>query len=241
MFGILNSTLLWALAAVAVPILIHFLTRRKLRVVAVSTIAFLKRLERENIRRLKLRQLLLLLLRMLIVALLVLAFARPTMRQQTSALAQRARATAVIILDNSMSMAISPEGVSQLALARKQVLEIASMFASGDELYLITAAQPAKITAGSPFLEQEKLLEAVNAAPQTWANTDLNGAFALARDILSRSRNVNRELYLLSDGRAALPNTAPELSGVRVYATHFPHTSSNNLTLSEAQLANQIF
>lgn len=241
MFGILNSTLLWALAAIAVPILIHFLTRRKLRVVAVSTIAFLKRLERENIRRLKLRQLLLLLLRMLIVALLVLAFARPTLRQQTSALAQRARATAVIILDNSMSMAATPEGISHLAAARKHVQSIASMFASGDELYLLTAAQPAKIVAGSPFLEQEKFLEAVSAAPQTWANTDLNAAFALGRDILARSRNVNRELYLLSDARAALPSDAPELPGVRAYALRYDAASDNNLTLSETKLANQIF
>ncbi len=241
MFGILNSTLLWALAAIAVPILIHFLTRRKLRVVAVSTIAFLKRLERENIRRLKLRQLLLLLLRMLIVALLVLAFARPTLRQQTSALAQRARATAVIILDNSMSMAAAPDGVSLLSSARKHTQSIASMFASGDELHLITAAQPAKIVAGSPFLEQEKFLEAVSAAPQTWANTDLNAAFALGRDILSRSRNVNRELYLLSDGRAELSAQAPELPGVRAYALHDGETGNNNLTLSDAKLANQIF
>lgn len=241
MFGILNSTLLWALAAIAVPILIHFLTRRKLRVVAVSTIAFLKRLERENIRRLKLRQLLLLLLRMLIVALLVLAFARPTLRQQTSALAQRARATAVIILDNSMSMAAAPNGASLLATARKHTQSIASMFASGDELYLLTAAQPAKIVAGSPFLEQEKFLEAVSAAPQTWANTDLNTAFALGRDILLRSRNVNRELYLLSDARAALSANAPELPGVRAYALRYEGASDNNLTLSESKLANQIF
>ncbi|NUO80067.1 BatA domain-containing protein [candidate division KSB1 bacterium] len=241
MFGILNSTLLWALAAVAVPILIHFLTRRKLRVVAVSTIAFLKRLERENIRRLKLRQLLLLLLRMLIVALLVLAFARPTLRQQTSALAQRARATAVIILDNSMSMASAPEGVPLLSQARKHAQSIASMFANGDELYLITAAQPAKIVAGSPYLESEKFLEAVNVAPQTWANTDLAAAFALSRDILSRSRNVNRELYLLSDNRAALAAQTPELPGVRAYALRYEDAGNNNLTLSEAKLANQIF
>src|SRR5215510_11659223 len=105
MFGILNSALLWALAAVGLPILIHFLTRRKLRVVTVSTVAFLKRLEKEKIRQLKLRQWLLLLLRMLIVALLVLAFARPTLRREHSALAQRARATAVFVLDNSLSMA----------------------------------------------------------------------------------------------------------------------------------------
>ncbi|MEK7729707.1 MAG: VWA domain-containing protein, partial [candidate division KSB1 bacterium] len=168
-------------------------------------------------------------------------FARPTLRQQTSALAERARATAVIILDNSMSMAAAPDGVPLLSQARKHAHSIASMFASGDELYLITVAQPAKIVAGSPFLESEKFLEAVNATPQTWANTDLHGAFALAREILSRSRNVNRELYLLSDARATLAANAPELPGVRAYVLRYADTGNNNLTLSEAKLANQIF
>src|SRR5574341_31366 len=129
MFGFINTTLLWALAAVVLPLLIHLLTRRKLRVITVSTIAFLKRLEKEKIRQLKLRQLLLLLLRMLIVALLVLAFTRPTLRHEQSALAQRAAATAIVIIDNSLSMAAAPEGASLLAQARNQAQHLAEAFA----------------------------------------------------------------------------------------------------------------
>lgn len=241
MFGFLNSALLWAMAAVALPLLIHLLTKRKLKVVAISTLAFLKRLERENIRRLKLKQLLLLLLRMLIVALLVLAFARPTLRQNSAALAQRARTTAVLIVDNSLSMAAAPEGVSFLAAARRQVQEMVDLFATGDEIYLITAAKPAALLPGGPLVEAERLREAAQTLPQTWAETDLAGAFALGRGLLEKSRNVNREIYLFSDGRAAQLPELPALPGVRAYFVRYDRPLANNLTLSGATLRNQIF
>ncbi|MDZ7266650.1 MAG: BatA domain-containing protein [candidate division KSB1 bacterium] len=241
MFGFLNSALLWAMAAVALPLLIHLLTRRKLNVVAISTLAFLKRLERENIRQLRLKQLLLLLLRMLIVALLVLAFARPTLRQNSVALAQRARTTAVLIIDNSLSMTAAPEGVSFLAMARRQVQEMADLFATGDEIYLITAAKPAALLPGGPFVEAERLREVVQTVPQTWAETDLAGALALGRSLLEKTRNVNREIYLFSDGRAANLPELPALPGVRGYFVRYNRPPATNLMLSGAVLRNQIF
>jgi hypothetical protein len=216
MFGFINTTLLWALAAVVLPLLIHLLTRRKLRVVTVSTIAFLKRLEKEKIRQLKLRQLLLLLLRMLIVALLVLVFVRPTLRHRQSVLAQRAAATAVVVLDNSLSMAAAPEGVSLLAQARNQAQRLAELFAAGDEIFLITAAKPARLVSAKALLSPERFSSLVAAIQQTSAETDLAGALTLAREKLTDSRHVNRELYVLSDGRAAIAVAAnSEIGGWR--------------------------
>lgn len=248
MFGFINTTLLWALAAIALPFLIHLLTRRKLRIVTVSTIAFLKRLEKEKIRQLKLRQLLLLLLRMLIVALLVLAFTRPTLRHEQSTLAQRAAATAVVIIDNSLSMAAAPEGASLLAQARNQAQHLAEAFAPGDEIYLITAAKPARLVTATALLSPERLAELVAAVPQTSGETDLAGALALAHEKLASSRNVNREIYVLSDGRAELPaksEAAPSQSesirGLRGYVIRFDKTVASNLSLHAATLSNQIF
>jgi len=249
MFGFINTTLLWALADIALPLLIHLLTRRKLRVVTVSTIAFLKRLEKEKIRRLKLRQLLLLLLRMLIVALLVLAFTRPTLRREHSALAQRAAASAVFIIDNSLSMAAASEGASLLAQARNQAQRLATLFAPGDEIFLIAAAKPARLISPSAFLTPESFGAAVAAIPQSAGETDLVGALALAREKLAKSRNVNREVYVLSDGRAELPArssskkraNAETIHGLRGYVIRFDKTLTNNLLLQGAALSNQIF
>lgn len=249
MFGFINTTLLWALAAITLPLLIHLLTRRKLRVVTVSTIAFLKRLEKENIRRLKLRQLLLLLLRMLIIALLVLAFTRPTLRREHTALAPRAAATAVVILDNSLSMAAAPEGASLLAQARNEAQKLAALFAPGDEIFLMTAAKPARLVAATAFFSPENFAAAVAAVPQTSAETDLAGAMALAREKIATARHVNREVYVFSDGRAALPAAAnsPEppqaetIHGLRGYVIRFDKTVADNLSLQAATLSNQIF
>lgn len=248
MFGFINTTLLWALAAIALPLLIHLLTRRKLRVVTISTIAFLKRLEKEKIRQLKLRQLLLLLLRMLIVALLVLAFTRPTLRHEQSALAQRAAATAVVIIDNSLSMAAAPEGASLLAQARNQAQRLAEVFAPGDEIYLITAAKPARFVTATPLFSPERLAEIAATVPQSSSETDLAGALALAHEKLANSRNVNREIYVLSDGRAELPaksestrSQGESIRGLRGYVIRFDKTVASNLSLQAATLSNQIF
>jgi hypothetical protein len=251
MFGFINTTLLWALAAIALPLLIHLLTRRKLRVVTVSTIAFLKRLEKENIRRLKLRQWLLLLLRMLIVALLVLAFMRPTLRRDHSALAQRAAASAAVILDNSLSMASASEGASLLAQARNHAQRLAALFAPGDEVFLITAAKPARLVSPSAFLTPESFASAVAGISQSAGETDLAGALALAHEKLAASRNVNREIYVFSDGRAELNVAASPsdqskpaveaIRGLRGYVIRFDKTLANNLLLQTATLANQIF
>ncbi|MDZ7290397.1 MAG: BatA and WFA domain-containing protein [candidate division KSB1 bacterium] len=256
MFSFINTALLWALAAITLPLLIHLLTRRKLRVVTVSTIAFLKRLEKEKIRQLRLRQLLLLLLRMLIVALLVLAFTRPTLRHQQATLAQRAAATAVVIIDNSLSMAAAPDGVSLLAQARQQAQRLAGLFAPGDEIFLITAAKPARLVSANALFAPERFSEITASVPQTSAETDLAGAIALAREKLASSRNVNRELYVFTDARAALPVASVQSShaaaksttdnmgsirGFRGYVIRFDKTPGSNLTLQSATLSNQIF
>ena len=241
MFGLINTTLLWAMAAVALPLLIHLLSRRKLKVVTVSTIAFLKRLESENVRKLKIRQLLLLLLRMLIVALLVLAFARPTLRSNNFALAEKARTTAVLIIDNSLSMAIAPDGMTSLELAKRHGQKMIDLFSTSDEIYLITASQPAVVIPGSPFLNHDRLIKVLNSIQQTWGTTDISDAVALAHKILGKSLNINRELYLLSDCRDMTLSDLDELHGVRGYIIRYDADVTNNLALTQISHSNQIY
>src|SRR5207249_2671544 len=78
-FSFLNPAFLWALPAAAIPIVIHLLSRRRLPEVSFPTTQFLRDLEPQEIRRLRLREILLLILRTLAILLLVLAFARPSL------------------------------------------------------------------------------------------------------------------------------------------------------------------
>jgi hypothetical protein len=73
----LNPALLAGLAAAAVPLIIHFLSRRRSRRVAFSDLRFLREEEAQQAQRRGVQRWLLLLLRMLIIACLALAAARP--------------------------------------------------------------------------------------------------------------------------------------------------------------------
>src|SRR5437660_1150261 len=101
----LNPAYLGALALAALPILIHLIRRRRVRVVPWAAWEFLLQSKRRNRRRLRLEQLLLLLLRIAIVCLVVLAFCRPLLRSLGLPLvAADARIHTLIVLDNSFSM-----------------------------------------------------------------------------------------------------------------------------------------
>jgi len=244
MFSFLNIAIWPFLAAIALPILIHLLTKKKLKVVPFSTLAFLKQMQRDQIRHLKLRQLLLLLLRMLIIALLVLAFARPTLRSHSALLSKRANATLAIIMDNSLSMAATQDGATLLQRARRQAQSLATLQQPGDEAYLISGGSPAKII-GGPYRSAETLVQELTELPQQWSGTDLAGAIALGQKFLAESKNFNKELYLFSDFRARLlaasnaMSSAPETSA-RGIAVRFAATADQNASIVAAGSLNQI-
>src|SRR5262249_24336350 len=106
----LNPLVLFGLAAAAIPVILHLLNLRKLRVIEFSTLTFLQELQQSKIRRLKPRQLLLLLLRTLLVISIVLAFARPALRgTMLGNFGSHANSTVVYILDDSFSEGASDE------------------------------------------------------------------------------------------------------------------------------------
>src|SRR6185295_3593917 len=72
-----NLALLSGLAALAVPILIHLLLKRKKQRLRFSTIQFFVKQDEQASKRRKLRHWLLLAVRLLLITLLVMAFARP--------------------------------------------------------------------------------------------------------------------------------------------------------------------
>ena len=90
-------------AVAALPIILHLLSRQRLKKVQFSSLMLLMRLEKSQMRRLRLRQLLLLILRTLAVLTLVFAFARPLIRDQSAPLFDTQTA-ALIIMDGSASM-----------------------------------------------------------------------------------------------------------------------------------------
>ena len=76
----LAPSLLWGLALASVPLIIHLLSMRNTKDVEFSSLRYIKELEHDTIRRMRLKQWLLVLLRMLAVASLILMLAQPVKR-----------------------------------------------------------------------------------------------------------------------------------------------------------------
>ncbi|MCX5753450.1 MAG: BatA domain-containing protein, partial [Candidatus Krumholzibacteria bacterium] len=195
----LNPLYLFALAAVAVPILIHIFSRRRVPEVPFSTIRFLSRSDRRSMMRINVRRLLLLLLRILAVALVALAFARPVMRGSLAALfpAGGSRA-ACILLDRSFSMGAEGDGgvVFDRGLAR--LAAILDNLERGDAVSVVLFDTGSEIVYEGE-IEKEAVLEALRDARPSWGGTDLRGAAALGERMLAGSRRDVRELYVISD------------------------------------------
>ncbi|HSI09980.1 MAG: BatA domain-containing protein, partial [Rariglobus sp.] len=94
------------LAGLSLPVLIHFLRRKKLQVIPWAAHRFLIASIKRNKQRLQFEDLLLLLLRCLLLALIVLAFARPFFKsagKPGAAAADNVAAQTVLLVDHSAS------------------------------------------------------------------------------------------------------------------------------------------
>src|SRR5262245_20744360 len=112
-----NLALLGGLAALAIPILIHLLLKRKAQRLRFSTIQFFVQQDEQASKRRRLRHWLLLTARLLLVSLLVLAFSRPYWKTTGAADDFQKRRVAVFVLDCSASMQATIRGQTQWSRA----------------------------------------------------------------------------------------------------------------------------
>ena len=198
--GFLNSAILFITAAALIPLLIHLLNRRRIKKLDFSSILFLKSLEKIKIRRLKLRQLILLILRSLIILFVVLAFARPSLKGSlSSVVGSQTRTSAVILLDNSYSMGYETPRGRLFDLARKSAKSVAGLFSEGDEVNLVVFNSETFPLTQEPSSRFDDLKELISEAELSYQSTDFFKALNLAYDFLGKSKNLNREIYLISD------------------------------------------
>ena len=116
--------LLWGLLAMAGPLLLHLLNRRRPPMLVFPSIRFLTRAQLPREGRRRLRDLLLLIVRLLVFAAAILVMARPRWVEKPAASAGEGRPRAVLVLDASASMHGhgAAERVRALALAEVDAL-----------------------------------------------------------------------------------------------------------------------
>ncbi len=188
-----------ALAAVAVPVLIHIFARRRVPEMPWSSIRFLRPADRRSMVRINVRRLLLLALRVAGVALVALALARPVVRGSLASLfpAGGSRA-ACILLDRSYSMGVETDGGTAFERAKARIEPLLAELSGGDRVTVVLFDTAAEV-AYDGELDPPAVLASLAGTAPSWRGTDLRAAVAFGRRALERSGRETRELYLLSD------------------------------------------
>ncbi len=180
--------MLAALAALAIPIIIHLMFRHRARPIDLGTLQFLKVVLRDNARRRRLKRWLLLALRMACVALIAFLFARPYMLATEPAAGDR---LVVVLLDRSASMGLQG-GSRPIDQAVAEARAILGRTGQGTQLE-VALFDRAVYTLSRPT-------DLNTTAPEpTTGSTDYSSAMAWARDLLVRSRKAVKQLHILTD------------------------------------------
>ena len=194
----LNPFFLFALAAAAIPILIHRLTKRKALTQKFSAVRLLLESQRMVTRPQRLRHLFLLALRILAIMSLVFLMARPVLTEP-GLLAPEKKAMA-IILDNSLSMAYRGESGERYGLSKKAAKEVLEHF-NGQVVILPTASFPTsrfRQERQIPWMTSEEALKELSSIPFSYGRGDLNACLHLAYQKL-RELKVGKEVFIVSD------------------------------------------
>ncbi len=244
----LNPAVLFGLLAASIPVLIHLLNLKKLKRIDFSTLSFLKELQKNKIRKIKLKQWLLLALRVLIILFLVTAFARPTLEGVAiGGTTSAAKTTAVFILDNTFSMSVVDSKGSYFNQAKEIVNQLLKELQEGDEAALILVAD--RNDEVKPTNNLIDFSKAVNAAQMSFSSGKLNDAIIKAAKILVESKNFNKEIYLLSDfqkgklsGNESLSDLSQLLNDkVRLYSFNLSGKEVFNIGIDNLKINTQIF
>ncbi|MBX7151336.1 BatA domain-containing protein [bacterium] len=198
MVTFLNALILSAVALALIPVIIHLLNRKKTQVVPFSSLEFLKILQNKKIKRVKLQQIILLILRTLVLLLAVLAFARPVSKAGSSGTVDaHAKTSIVIIIDNSASASYVSDNGSVFERMQMKTSQIIDYLKEGDEALILPAAGSEKNNGFTRNFSELKL-QAKNLS-WLYQSADIPAAIFKARQLLSSAKNVNREIYVLSD------------------------------------------
>ena len=232
----LQSSFLAGLAALAVPILIHFFFRLKTKRVELGTIRFLRIVLEENARRRKVMQWLLLALRLAFVALLVGLFARPFLR---AAATGGDKELIVILIDQSATMQLKGEKgklIDQAVAEARKLVESAAAGTRFEVAFFDHVVRPITATKEKDSAASSTVLERLQAPATSFGATNYGTVFAWARDICVKAPPGRKQLHLFTDlQRSGLDWTdvEPMPAEVRSHLHDLGNSVVNNVAVTE--------
>jgi hypothetical protein len=194
----LYPSFLWALLALAIPIIVHLFYFRRFKKVYFTNVRFLKEIKEETSSRNKLKNLLVLLMRCLALAALVFAFAQPFIAKNNTL---RAGSKALsIFIDNSFSMNAEKENVPLIEIAKERARSIVEACSPDDKIQILTNDFEGR---HQRMVSKENALTLINEVVISPAVQNMSNVINRQRQVLKEEVNIS---YLLSDFQKSISN-----------------------------------
>ena len=194
--------LLWG-AAVALPVLIHFWSRRRFVETPWAATQFLLAAIRRHQRRIQVEQWLLLAIRMLMLVLLAIALAEPIVSGLPGIGGRTLHPPThtIIVIDTSYSMTFEIAGTSRLSEAQSQAAKLIEDAAPGDAFSLVTLADPPVAVIAEPSTSHAAVIDEINRLQTNYRGADLAATLDQVERLakVTDARFEYRHIHIFSD------------------------------------------
>ncbi len=184
---------MWALFAIAIPIIIHLFNFRKFQKIYFSNIDLLKEVKLETQSKSKLKHLIILMIRILAIAVLVLAFCQPYI--PTNQAEMKGDSIISVYIDNSHSMDSKGTNGYRLDLAKEQAEKIISNYGPTDLFQIITNDFEGR---HQRLYNKSEAIQLIDEIEPSFQSRMISEVLLRQKDILA-NEEANKTVYLLSD------------------------------------------
>ncbi len=211
----INPFFVGALAVMALPILIHLLTRDRIIKVAFSTLRFFAKSSTRILRRKKFQEMLLLALRVIIMAAVALAFARPFLRSPDNKVSQTSEARRARVILADLSGSVGQSGSTE-ALRKAALAALGEMDREADAVALVSFADAPRIEV--PMANDLGAIRSkIGTLIPGQGGTDFPEALRLANSLLDQVKAVRKDIILISDlQRNGWVGSASKAAGLKI-------------------------
>jgi len=195
---LLNPALVFGLAVVAAPIIIHLINRNRYQTVSWGAYQLLAASFQIRARRIRLQEILVLLLRMLVLALFALGLCRLVVYHEGFQWGDPLTSN-VILIDGSYSMGRETGDGPLFDKARKRAIQLIEGLRKGEDVSVVVVGRQPDRLSPKPEFEFEDVVQKIRDCKLEGQSADYVSAMELSLQILSETKNPVRRLFIISD------------------------------------------
>lgn len=230
----LYPSFLWALLALAIPIIIHLFYFRRFKKVYFTNVKQLEELKEETSSRSRIKNLLILLSRLLAMAALVFAFAQPYIPQGDDV--KQGNNAVSLFVDNSFSMNAENEGVPLIDIAKQKARDIIAAYGQEDRFQILTHDfEPSHQRLISKD-DAVSLIDEINTSPSV---KTLDKVIARQQQALF-GKEDNLISYLLTDFQESITDFSEIDSTLEVNLMPIRSVQEDNISIDSVWLDNPV-